>query len=72
MTQQVLDALLYEILPMLVVFLSPLWFPAAILIYHTSTAPSIWRFSLRFLLVLIVAECVALGASVSAGRYLFR
>jgi hypothetical protein len=52
--------------------LAPLWLPAVILIYHIATAASIWRFSLRFLFVLIVAECVALGASVAVGQFLSR
>lgn len=65
-----LEHILSRVFLFLVLF-APLWAPAAILIYHLATAPSIWRVSLRFLLVLTLAECVALAASVAVWQGVF-
>jgi hypothetical protein len=67
-----LESILFEFTPMVVAFLAPLWVPGAILISDTATAPSIWRFSLRFLTVLTLAEGAALAAAVAIAKHLFQ
>ncbi len=57
-------------LALLIVLFSPLWVPAAFFLYHVETAQNLRQFSLRFLLLLMAAESMALAVSVSLHRIL--
>ena len=49
---------------------APIWVPIALLVCRRFFVKSYWQFSLRFLLFLMGAECVALAISVAYYRLL--
>ena len=57
-------------LALLLVLFSPLWVPAVFFLYHVERAKNRRQFSLRFLLLLMAAESMALAVSVSLYRLL--
>ena len=48
----------------------PIWLPGVMLVWHAFVAKPWWRFSVQFLLALMVAECIALAISVTFYRLL--